>query len=130
MANDKRICKACGNEYQYCPTCAKYANLPKWMWKCDTDECNDIFDSISGYKMGTKNIDEVISVIKKYNIKDYSKFTDSIQKTLNEIYPYPLRKNNKKKMDIEFIKTEPITEEVIAAIEPVIDNELMGISIE
>ena len=106
MANDKRICKTCGAEYKYCPTCAKYANMPIWMWKCDTEECNEIFDSISAYKMGVGSIDRIKDAIRKYDVKDYSKYVDSIKNILNELVPIntykPYKKNKHKyNMDIE-----------------------------
>lgn len=123
MANDKRICKACGTEYRYCPTCSKYANKPKWMWKCDTEECNAVFDTVSAYKMGVGSKEEIREVINEYKIKDYSKYVDSIRTFLEKNFPVKNSFKQKKKfvedMDIDFIATE----------EPVATSEeLNGIS--
>lgn len=131
MANDIRICKTCGAEYKYCPTCAKYANKPSWMWKCDTEECNEIFDSISAYKMGVGNVDKIKNVIQKYDIKDYSKYVDSVKNTLNELVPintYKSYRKNKHKynMDID------LNEEAVAVEEQPTETsiDLEGISEE
>lgn len=102
MANDLRTCKVCGNQYKYCPTCAKYAKLPNWMWKCDTEECNDLFDAISAYKMGIAGKEEIKLVIDIYGITDYSKFTESIQKTLKELFPIkPVKVRSRYNRNIE-----------------------------
>lgn len=115
MANDKRICKVCGNTYNYCPSCAKYAKLPSWMWKCDTEECNDIFESLSAYGMGLIEKDAVKEVLSKHNVTDYSKFNENIQNKLTIMFP--IQKQNKQKknkfvdrMDIELEKTEENTD--------------------
>lgn len=107
MANDLRVCKVCGNTYKYCPTCAKYAKMPNWMWKCDTEECNDLFDAISSYKMGIGGKEEIKIVLDIYGISDYSKYTESIQKTLKELFPIKQNKmksrynKNIEEMDVE-----------------------------
>lgn len=121
-AANKRICKTCGAEYEYCPTCAKYASLPKWMWKCDTEICNDVFEAVSAYKMGIKNKDVVESVIEKHNIKDYSIFNNSFKTFLSENFPIRTKKNKNKKMDIDLITVDetPIIEEVIEL--PIVDG--------
>lgn len=129
MANNIRICKACGTEYEYCPTCAKYANLPKWMWKCDTEECNDIFDAISAYKMGVGSVDMIQNAINKHNVKNYSKFVDSIQKCLTELLPIKpnkmIKKHNRnyEEMDIELNLDTKDDEKVVTD-----ESEFNGIS--
>lgn len=133
MGKDTRICKACGSEYDYCPKCQKYAHLPQWMWRCDTDECNDIFNALSAYNMGFGSIDEIKRVINKHNITDYSKFVSSIADKLNSLLPIEKAKKNKKKeiMDIDLITddntVEPVVDEPI--IEPVVEDIVIeGIS--
>lgn len=91
----KRICVACGTEYDYCPKCAKYAKYPKWMWKCDTEICNELFDVVSAYKMDVKSIEDVKVIVDTYGITDYSKYSDGIQKVLNELV------NNTESIDVE-----------------------------
>lgn len=114
MANDKRICKTCGAEYRYCPTCAKYVNMPSWMWKCDTEECNELFDAISAYKMGIKDKNNIKNVLDKYGVKDYSKYTSSIQEVLNNLFPKKKTKvKDIEKMDIDLnleLETLPVEE--------------------
>lgn len=133
MANDKRTCKACGTEYKYCPTCAKYASLPTWMWKCDTEECNEIFDAVSAYKMGVKSSDCIKEALDKFEIKDYSKFSDSIQKTLNELFPLnkSFKKNKRKPVeDVDVELKEEVSEPIVLEESNIVDNtlEIKGIS--
>lgn len=119
MGRDTRICKACGSTYDYCPKCQKYAHLPQWMWRCDTEECNDIFESLSAYNMGVGSQDEIKRVIEKYGITDYSKFVDSIANKLKALFPTEKpRRNKKKEMDIDLI-----TEEEVTILKPTIVDE-------
>lgn len=120
----KRICVACGTEYDYCPKCSKYANAPKWMWKCDTEVCNELFDAVSAYKMGLKTLEDVRNVVQNNNIIDYSKYSNGIQKTLNElgnaepIKIEPVYKSKRKK------KWNDVIEETQVVEEPSMDVEL------
>lgn len=122
MGKDTRICKACGATYEYCPKCQKYARLPQWMWRCDTEECNEIFETLSAYNMGVGSKDAIKIAIDKFGITNYSKFNDSIATKLRELFPIEKpRKFRKREMDIDLIAAEKITtpNEVV---EPVIEG--------
>lgn len=114
MANDMRTCKACGAKYQYCQSCAKYSHLPTWMWKCDTEKCNDVFDAVAGYKMNIKTVDDIKAALDKHSITDYSMFVNSIANLLNELFggnSKRFKKNKNKNMDV--VLNQEIEEPVI-----------------
>lgn len=119
----KRICYSCGSEYEYCTRCSAYADQPKWRWMWDTEECKEIYNAVSGYKMGIKSADDVKLIVDNYNVTDFSKYVSTIQDCLNELCskqsPYiynAQRKNNKKnkmkEMDIE-LKQEDKVEDAV-----------------
>lgn len=129
MANE-RICIVCGTQYEYCPKCAKYAHLPKWMWMVDTETCKDLNDVIVGYSIGNKTIDDVKQIVAKHNITDYSKYSKGVQNVLNKISlnsevidesveeKSTYNKKNKKNkwfkpMDIELNETKETTEDFV-----------------
>lgn len=45
-----RKCTICGKEYSYCPFCAQYKHLPKWMVGFDTENCKDISNIVANYR--------------------------------------------------------------------------------
>ena len=122
--SDKRICVACGSEYKYCSKCGKYKNSPRWMWKCDKESCNEIFEVVSAYNMGIKTIEDVKDVVKTYDITDFSVYSQGIQNVLNtisnttvsEAEEAPVEYSRKKKK-----KWHEATEEVV---EPSLDIDL------
>ena len=108
MADTKRTCYTCGSKYEYCTRCAKYASQPKWRWMWDTEECKDLYDVVSGYKMGVSSKDDVQHIIEKYNITDFSKYTESIANVLNELCGSVKKNKKKKSMDIDLKEKEEI----------------------
>lgn len=78
----KRICMTCGKEYEYCPTCGKQKNEPKWKYAWDTEECKNVYDALTLYNM--KKMDEKTFAYKMEG-KNIKKFTDKIQKEINVI---------------------------------------------
>lgn len=85
----ERQCICCGKTYQYCPHCGSFSNRPKWMFNYDTESCNELFNIISAYNMKVVGKDEVLAVVKKYNITDFAKYKPSIKKVLAELCSAP-----------------------------------------
>ena len=81
----ERQCICCGKTYQYCPHCGSFSNHPKWMFNYDQESCMELFNVVSAYNMGVVKKEEVLTVVKKYNITDFSKYKDSIKKLLTEL---------------------------------------------
>lgn len=135
-ANDMRSCKTCGTKYKYCPSCSKYAKLPKWMWKCCSEECNELFDAISAYKMGVAEKSSIKDVLDIFEVTDYSKYTESIQNTLNELFPNKQNKNKKRNKNVEEVMDielkEETTDENLAndIVADMLVSEIDGISVE
>lgn len=100
MGKKTRVCYACGNKYEYCPTCPTDSIKPTWMFCFDTEECKDVFGVLSDYYTdNTKTTkDDVKKVLDNYNIKDYSKYTETIQKQLKEIVFTDKKKTSKKEV--------------------------------
>lgn len=115
MSNYKRYCYCCGAEYEYCPTCRQYASQPKWRALYDTEECKAIFDVLSGYSIEVYSKDDVVSVLDKYNIKEFGKYKPKIAEKLSEIVSLD-KKNVTSSGNIEDSKNDDATDEEISAI--------------
>jgi hypothetical protein len=59
------------------------------MFNYDTESCNELFNIISAYNMKVVGKDEVLAVVKKYNITDFAKYKPSIKKVLTELCSVP-----------------------------------------
>lgn len=86
MAQEKK-CLFCGNHYTYCNHCPDSNKYPDWMFNFDTEKCHDLYEAIGGYNLGVKTIDDVKTVLDKYNITDYSTFSDKVKGKLEDLIP-------------------------------------------
>lgn len=100
-----RICLSCGNKYDHCNHCGDGQSKPSWFNLYDSEECKDLYNVVSGYNMGIKQKYEVKAILDKYNIVDFSKYTDGIKNVLNELFPTEEPRRNRRKnnrVDIDF----------------------------
>ena len=81
----KRTCLCCGREYKYCPTCGADSSKPKWMKDFDTETCKDLFNAVSAIGMGLADKSALQRVVRKYQIKDYSIYKESIKNALEQV---------------------------------------------
>lgn len=86
MENKKRKCFSCGSEYKYCPVCYKDKDKPTWMFLFDTERCNDVFSSINSYTSNEISKEEVVKILSKHDMSDFSIYTPELQKRLVEVY--------------------------------------------
>lgn len=82
-----RHCIFCGAEYEYCPHCSDSSKNPSWKFNFDTERCHDIYDVMAGYSMGIKTIEDIKTILDKYEVTDYSIFSSNLQAKLNELIP-------------------------------------------
>lgn len=64
MKKTNRICLTCGKAYSYCPNCTEDELKPTWMALYDTENCREIFNTLTEYNAGlitAKVADERIS---------------------------------------------------------------------
>ena len=104
MANLNRVCKVCGTQYRYCPTCAGDSNKPKWMTMFDCQDCKTIFDVATSFNLGKIDKNEAKKKLVGVNINKY--FTEAIQNDIDKIMVEP-----KVEVIEQAIVEEPIIEE-------------------
>ena len=59
----------------------------------DTNECKELTNAISGYRMKMWGKDKIQEVLMKYNITNYMKYKESIHNLLNELFPISVTSN-------------------------------------
>ena len=55
------------------------------MFNFDSEKCHDLYDVIAGYNIGIKKIEDVKAVMDKYNITDYSEYSEKLQNELKNL---------------------------------------------
>ncbi len=67
MAKANRVCKACGKEYYFCPTCD--TNKPSWYKIYDSEACKDTYKAIADYNFGHIDANQANEILKSTNVK-------------------------------------------------------------
>ena len=84
MANN-RVCLTCGKAYEYCGYCPTSKNLPMWMNLFDTENCKNVFETVSEETAATN--------LSLCDLSQVSVYKENIQKLVSEIID---DKNDKK----------------------------------
>lgn len=79
-----RFCIFCQKSYSYCPSCSNNSE-PSWKFNFDSEKCHDLYDVIAGYNIGIKKIEDVKAVMDKYNVTDYSEYSEKLQNELKNL---------------------------------------------
>lgn len=98
MIKDNKICILCGKKYSFCNRCEEYDHLPRWMAIYCSENCKNIFNTISGYNMKLKTKEEAASALGECDLSKKSQFNQACQKYIDEILD---------------IKEEPVKEPVV-----------------
>lgn len=108
MAKANRICKTCGKAYFYCNNCNKKNADPQWMLMWDTENCKNVFETVSNY---AQNVDSKAVAKKKLSKCDLSKqytFNEKIRALIDEImFEEKSETKAEKKEDVKEV-SEPI----------------------
>lgn len=81
----KRICKVCGEEYDYCPGCPKHAGEPKWKISFDTENCKNIFDTLVKHSVGKITTKEARRALYKLDLSGKNHFAADVRDKINSI---------------------------------------------
>lgn len=83
MSKYKKICTICGKSYEYCNSCSRFANYPRWMTSYCSEECRAIFKAIMAFRSGRFSKEEAAKELNGINV---GKITNiGIKKTADEI---------------------------------------------
>lgn len=86
MLENNKKCLVCGKVYTYCGSCAEYRNKPTWMTTFHSDNCRQIFNTISAYIAKAITAEEARKRLKKCDLADKAKFSQKLQDAITEIF--------------------------------------------
>lgn len=85
--NNIRVCICCGKKFYYCNRCGKSDKNTGVSTAYDTYECKELVNALSGYSMNMWGKEKIQDILNVYNITDYTKYKQSVQDKLNELFP-------------------------------------------
>lgn len=108
MAKNNRVCKVCGSEYSFCPTCAGVTATEKYRTMFCSKNCRDVFHTLSRYIVKDVTKDEAKEILSSLDLSKRNKFSDAIKADIDEIMG-TYKKSFKKKEDC--VAVEPVVAE-------------------
>jgi hypothetical protein len=85
MIKNNRVCKVCGSEYHFCPTCAGVSVTDKYKTMFCSKNCRDIFHTISRYFVKDVSKEEAKDILLSLDLSNRAKFNDSIKADIDEV---------------------------------------------
>ena len=98
MAKDK-ICVCCDTAYEYCGHCDDNAKINKWKNNYCSENCRDIFKTVTDYVGKLITIKEAKERLEKHNLKITT--TKQVGKVIDEIISYKEPKKETPKVEEE-----------------------------
>ena len=77
MANN-RVCLTCGKAYEYCGYCPTSKNLPMWMNLFDTENCKNVFETVSDYAQGAISKETAATNLSLCDLSKVSTYKENI----------------------------------------------------
>ena len=81
----ERKCSVCGKTYQYCPNCSSYESYPRWMFLFDSENCKNIFETVSDYNQGIIDAKAARIRINKCDLKKAEPLMSGTKEGVNKI---------------------------------------------
>lgn len=106
-------CILCQHDYQYCGSCSKYANYPRWMESFDNDNCHTIFNLIMDYRTGTKTPAECKKAMEACDLSYRDKFSEGMNAFVTAILSVTEEPEEAEVIEKE-VEAEPKTEDAPA----------------
>ena len=115
MNKKNRVCKVCGEEYSFCPTCSNVPATEKYRTMFCSKNCRDVFHVLSRYIVKDVNKYEAKEILSSLDLSRQNRFSEQIKADIDKIMGIN-KKSFKKKEEEESV--------VIEAVEPAIPEEI------
>ena len=123
MNRGKRKCVCCGKEYDFCPHCAEYDSLPRWMGMYHNENCKRIFETTNRYLLKTITAEEAKIQYSECDLSYKNKLKKTIVDSINEVNRLTKKKHKKEKNIVKEVNVEINILKDIEVIEEVENNE-------
>ena len=80
-----RKCTVCQTEYEYCPRCSKYADLPHWMFSLCSENCKNIYHTTANYENKLLSAKDAKKALITLDLTKKANFGQSYQESISEI---------------------------------------------
>jgi uncharacterized membrane protein YgaE (UPF0421/DUF939 family) len=89
VKNNKK-CIICGTAYSYCPSCSRDMDKPSWYTLFHSDNCNNIYNIVTGYRDGLLTIAEAKTRLKTLDLSkiDDEGFNAKTREQIKKILSY------------------------------------------
>lgn len=86
VKKNNRICYVCQKKYTFCGSCSQYANLPKWKAMFDTENCKNIWDTLSDFETGYISEERAKEIMSKLDTSMKDSYIGCVKKSYDKLY--------------------------------------------
>lgn len=104
MAKANRVCYCCGREYYFCPSCPKDKKDPQIYTMWDSEECRDIFNTLSSESLKKITTKECKEKLIELGVDKIEINKESVKNHINRVMNYT--EDIKEAKEIEEVKEE------------------------
>ena len=105
--SSSRKCICCNEKYFYCPSCGKDRLKPSWYATFCSEDCKDLWQSLSRFNMNKITKAEAKEIISNLNLKPKEEYVACVQRDLENI----LKPKRGKRVEVKPVEA-PIVEPV------------------
>lgn len=127
MVRDNKTCILCGKKYSYCSGCAEFDHLPRWMACYCSENCKDIFYTLSSYNMKHKTKKKAKELLEKCDLTNTGTYSEFNQSCINEIMT---EETSNLDMIDSVVTVTPVSEDIIKLAESVVNDTTSDPDIE
>lgn len=85
MNKKMRTCSCCLTQYEYCNRCEKDKNKPQWYFAFCSENCKDIYKTISDYEDNQIDVGGAKEKLDKLDLSRLDRFGESYKKSVYKI---------------------------------------------
>lgn len=101
MVKNNKTCILCGKVYSFCNRCEEFDHLPRWMAIYCSDNCRNIFSTLTEYNAGNITKEQAAVELSKCDLSDKEHFHHFNQKKIDEIFDVKDEKVNDEKSNVK-----------------------------
>lgn len=84
MRKVNKTCIACGKDYYFCNSCADNRHDPIWKMTWCSENCKDVFATVSEYKLGNLSAEDALTKLSELDVD--VEFKQKLNSEIDEIF--------------------------------------------
>lgn len=107
MAKNNRVCKVCGSEYNFCPTCQRLTSSEKYKLMFCSQNCRDVFQVCANHTVGMIDKATAKEELSALDLSKQNQYSEKLKADIDTIMDNHKKSFKKKAIEEQVIIDEP-----------------------